>query len=146
MVQVHFSLKAIQFLVMVLKFYLKILLIVSFYAIEFLINLYQPSNIISFENVQMLYEAFKLVYQLITICVENYCHHQYHQQHLTKVLFFILDFNSLSCELDKVLKFKLRLKCYIESFHIDIILKQNKMTMLIQVLLKNLKRFLWVLQ
>ena len=35
-----FLLKAIQFLVMVLKVYLKILLIVIFYAIEFLIILY----------------------------------------------------------------------------------------------------------
>ena len=35
-----FSLKAIHLLVMVLKVYLKILLIILFYAIEFLITLY----------------------------------------------------------------------------------------------------------
>ena len=34
---------------------------------------------------------------------------------------FILDFNLLSCEL------VFHLKCYIESFYIDIILKQNKL-------------------
>ena len=40
MVSLRFSLKAIQFLVMVLKVYQEILLIVLFYVIEFLIVLY----------------------------------------------------------------------------------------------------------
>ena len=39
-VSIHFSLKAIQFLVMVLKVYRDILLNVLFYAVEFLIILY----------------------------------------------------------------------------------------------------------
>ena len=39
-VSIHFSLKAIQFLVMVLKVYRDILLNVLFYTVEFLIILY----------------------------------------------------------------------------------------------------------
>ena len=38
------------------------------------------------------------------------------------VPFFIQDFNLLSCELDN-----LQLKCYIESFYIDIILSKTKL-------------------
>ena len=41
---------------------------------------------------------------------------------VTSVPILIPDFNSLSCELDN---FTFNLKCYIESFYIDI-LKQNK--------------------
>ena len=40
MVSIHFSLTGTQFIVMVLKLYLTILLIVLFYAIEFFITLY----------------------------------------------------------------------------------------------------------
>ena len=47
-------------------------------------------------------------------------------------------FNLLSCEL--------YLKCYIELIFIEIILKQNKNTILSQLLLKNLKLFLLILQ
>ena len=45
-------------------------LIVLFYAIEFLIVLYQLRNYL-----QQLYETLKLVYYLITIFAENYSHH-----------------------------------------------------------------------
>ena len=38
---------------------------------------------------------------------------------------------------------KLRLKCCIESLYIDIILKRNKITILSQFLVKNLKLFFW---
>ena len=60
---------------------------------------------------------------------------------VTSVSFFIPDFNLLNCELDN-----LRLTCYIESFYIGIILKQNKVTILSQFFVKNLKWFLSLLQ
>ena len=49
---------------------------------------------------------------------------------ITSVPFFTPDFNLLSCELDNF-TFK-------ELFYIDIILKQNKFTLLSLLLLKNL--------
>ena len=49
---------------------------------------------------------------------------------LTLVPFLIPDFNLLSFELDKF-----PFKCYIESFYI----KQNKITILLQYLVKNLQ-------
>ena len=45
---------------------------------------------------------------------------------VTSVPFFTLALNLLSCKLDNFIHFK----CYIESFYIDIILKQNKITIL----------------
>ena len=53
---------------------------------------------------------------------------------VTSVPFFIPDFKLLNSEL-KIL----RLKSYIESFYIDIILKQNKFTTLSRFLVKNPK-------
>ena len=47
---------------------------------------------------------------------------------VTSVPFLIPDFNPISCELENT-----RLKCYIESFYIDFILKQNKITILSQL-------------
>ena len=51
---------------------------------------------------------------------------------ITLVRFFISDINLLRCEFDNF-------KGNIESFYIDIILKQNKITILSQFLKKNLK-------
>ena len=59
----------------------------------------------------------------------------------TSVQFFIPDFNLLSCEIDNF-----TLKYYIESFCTDIILKQNKFKMLSPFLVRNVKRFLLLLQ
>ena len=92
-VKVHFLLKATQFLVMVLRVYQKVLLIVLFYAIEFLIILYKLMN-----HLQKLYQNLKLVYQLITTYAENGFHCQYHQHLLME--FLIRNFNLLSCVLD----------------------------------------------
>ena len=52
------------------KFLPKILLIVLFYALEFLIILYWLINYL-----QRLYGASKLVYQLIKTFAKNYSHH-----------------------------------------------------------------------
>ena len=57
---------------------------------------------------------------------------------VTSVPFFIPDFNSLSCKLDN-----LHLKCYNESFYIK---AKNKITILLQFLVKKLKQFLLLLQ
>ena len=62
-------------------------------------------------HLQKLYEASKLVYDLIAIYAENFSHHYNHQQNLIKLSkllqyhFFIPDFNLLICELDNF-KFK----------------------------------------
>ena len=99
MVQVYFLLKAIQFSVMVVEFYLITLLIVLFYGIEFLIILYQLMNYL-----QKLCETSNLVYQLITIYEENNFYHYDHQQYFanfSKLLYYrfvIPDFNLLSCK------------------------------------------------
>ena len=71
---IHCSIKAIQFLVMVLR---KILLIVLFYGIEFWIILLQSYKI-------------NVLYQLVTTYVESFCHHQLH-----KYRFFVHSFNLL---------------------------------------------------
>ena len=61
---------------------------------------------------------------------------------ITLVLFFVVDFNLLSCELDSF-----TFNYCIESFHIDIILDKTKFlyntfTILLQFLVKNPKQFL----
>ena len=56
---------------------------------------------------------------------------------VTLVVYFIANFNLLSCELDNF-----TFKLYIESFYINNILKQKKLTILPQFLVKNLKWFL----
>ena len=58
---------------------------------------------------------------------------------VTSVQFFIPNFNLSSCKLDN-------LKCYIESLYIDTKFKENKITILSQLLVKNLKCFLSFLQ
>ena len=45
---------------------------------------------------------------------------------VTSVTFFVADFNLLSCELNN-----LHLTCYIESFYINILLKRNKIIIII---------------
>ena len=59
-----------HFSVMILKVCLKILLVVIFYAAEILIILYWMMN-----HLQKLYEALKLVYELITSYAESYPYH-----------------------------------------------------------------------
>ena len=96
----HFLLKATQFLVRVLKVYLKILLIVLFYVTEFLIILYQRRNYL-----QKLYETCVLVNN-------NLCGSLFSSLEspttfderftLTLVPFFSVDFSLLSSELDNV--------------------------------------------
>ena len=77
---------------------------------------------------QKLYKALKLVNELIMTYVENYFHHWNHQPHsikfskVTLAPFFIPKFNLSSCELDNLHVQSV----YIESFYVDIILKQNK--------------------
>ena len=56
---------------------------------------------------------------------------------VTSVPFLIPDFNLLSCELKNF-----TFKVLIESFYIYIILKQNKITIISQFLVKNQKWFL----
>ena len=57
---------------------------------------------------------------------------------VTSVSFVIPNFFFFkSCKLNNF-----RFKCYIESFYIEIILKPNKITILSQFFLKNLKKFL----
>ena len=60
---------------------------------------------------------------------------------VTSVPFFGADFNLLSCKLDNFM-----FKYYIESFYIDIMLKQNKIIILSQFIVKNLKWFVFFLQ
>ena len=55
------------------------------------------------------------------------------------MLFLIIDFNLLSCELQNFL----RLMWYLDSFYKEIILKQNKIIILSQFPMKNLKWFLF---
>ena len=85
---------------MVLKVYVKILLIVQFKTTEFLKSLCQLRNYF-----QKLYDFLKLVYQLITIYKENYFHVKSpttfdERFKVTLVSFFFADFNFFSCELD----------------------------------------------
>ena len=76
---------------------------------------------------QELHDSLKLVYQLEIIFVENYFHHYDFQSNLRKdskllqLHFFFPDFNLLSCKLDHF-----TFRSYIESFYINIVLKQNK--------------------
>ena len=102
MVEVHFSLKANQFLVMVLNVYLKIFLIVLFYVIDFLNNFILADEL--FAKALRSLEAYVLVNN-------NLCGKLYPSIKLpitfderfkvTSVPFFIPNFNLLSCELGK---------------------------------------------
>ena len=93
----HFLLKAIQFLVMVLKVYLEVLLIVLFYAEEFLITLLYWLR----DYLQKLYKA---------LVKNNPCGKLFSSLEspttfdeifkVNLVSFFIPDFHLLSCELD----------------------------------------------
>ena len=81
------------------------------------------------------------MHQLIIVYVENFSFKFDETFKVTSVPFFIPGFNSLSCEL-----VNLYLKYHIESFENNIILKQNRFTILSQFLEKNLNWFLSVLQ
>ena len=93
----HFLLKAIQFLVMVLRVYLEVLLIVLFYAEEFLITLLYWLR----DYLQKLYKA---------LIKNNPCGKLFSSLEspttfdeifkVNSVPFFIPDFHLLSCELD----------------------------------------------
>ena len=97
MASMHFLLKAIQFLVLILKVYLKIL----FHAIEFLIIIYLLTD-----HLQNLYEAF----ETCVLVNNNLCEKFFSSLvssarfdpsfKVTLVPLFIPDRNLLSCELD----------------------------------------------
>ena len=136
MVQVHFPPKAIQIMVMVLNVYLKILMIVLLYAFEFFDNF-----ILAEELFAKALRSFQTSV-IITIYAKNYSHHQNHLQQ------FIIMFRS------RFQFIKLRIRhFYIESFHIDITLNQNKIAQIAKIiqnsftiLVQNRKWFLLLLQ
>ena len=81
MIYVHFSLMVNHFLVTVQEFYQKILLITLLQIAVFVITLYKQ-----IDCPQKLYKTMRLVFQLVTVYVEDQSYHQNHKSYLMKVL------------------------------------------------------------